>query len=118
VVIPQNILFTNRLIVGNGGFGAGHDTQFGLELENGSSVEFRRIQQMSISRTFERQYDSDSQLVSGSSVEIKLKSGDIIKEDVVVSYYGSGYLEYPSATGVSGLFAGDWITLQYIGAGG
>lgn len=114
VLVPQNMLFTNELSVGDGGFGSYH-LRFGIPLQSGTTVEFRRIQQMSIYRTFLWQYNSETSLIAGNGVEIKLKSGDIVKEDMEISYYGSGALRYPSALGVAKLAAGDWTTLQYVG---
>ncbi|MDR1704824.1 MAG: hypothetical protein LBS19_09110 [Clostridiales bacterium] len=115
VLTPQNILFTQRLHVTQFGMGF-YRVRFGMELDNGNTVDFSRVQQMSKSRTFTRQAGSDAALLSGLSIEVMLKTGDIIREDIIVSYYGSESLKYPSPLGSTALPTREWLKIQYVGA--
>jgi hypothetical protein len=87
LAVPQKYLFTHTLHVSDSGLGS-YLLEFEIPLQNPPAVPFSNLSQLSVTQRLTIQYGSNSGF-DGYGVEIKLRSGEILQNDIQYNYYGS-----------------------------
>jgi hypothetical protein len=113
MAVPQNMLFSDTLYVSNSGIGSSREIAFSLPLENPPDVTFPQLSQLSVTQQFEVQYGDNGLPWPCYSVEIKLRTGEILKNDIYHSYYGTT-LWCVTSLGPTEVYLGNLISIQYI----